>query len=109
MYARGEVPQVALIAAMDRRHRQWYNSRYKKGPPDYELRRISTVTIYRAHGGRCHGADQSPKETATWRHPVPAARLLAQLPNAQIEKLGNHFEQAVWNKRFGQQGDPQAR
>jgi hypothetical protein len=55
------------------------------------------------------GTDQSPTETAAWRHPVPAAQLLAQLPNPQIEKLGNHFEQAVWNKRLGQQGDPQVR
>ena len=51
------------------------------------------------------GTDQSPTETAAWRHSGPAAPLLAQLPNPQIEKLGNHFEQAVWNKRLGQQGD----
>src|SRR4029450_13571791 len=54
------------------------------------------------------GTDQSPGGTAAWRHLVPTAQLLAQLPNPEIEKLCNHFEQAVRNKRLGQQGDPQA-
>jgi hypothetical protein len=40
------------------------------------------------------------------RCPVPAVQLLAQLSKPEIQKLGNHFEQAVWNKRFGEQGNP---